>query len=210
MINMVDVFVIYDTVQYTKNDWRNRNRIMTKNGPQWLTIPVRVESLHQRIEDTQVARDNWNKKHWNSIVANYSRAPCFDQYRVTIETLYQGMETKFLSEINFRFIKKICNMLNIETQIVKSSELDLSGDKNERLLQICESLDAQTYLSGPAAKTYMDLERFKANGVEVKWMEYNDYMPYRQLSTEFEHGVSILDLLFNEGQNSANYLNSFE
>ena len=108
MINMVDEFIIYDCVQYTKNDWRNRNKIKTLNGVQWITIPVEQKELSQKICDTKVCLPNWNKKHWQTIVTNYSKAPYFKAYKSVLEQLYLETDTLYLSEINVKFIKDIC------------------------------------------------------------------------------------------------------
>ncbi len=208
MINMVDTFVIYDTVQYTKNDWRNRNQIVTRQGLQWLTIPVRVESLQQPINETQVALPNWNKKHWNTLQANYAKAPYFSEFKSLFENEYSSLLGSSLSEINYRLIVLVCDVLKIETKIIRSEELMLTGDKNERLIQICDTLGASTYLSGPAAKSYMDIDQFKRNEIQVEWMQYENYREYKQLSDEFHHAVSVLDLIFNVGEDARSFLNS--
>src|SRR4051812_22240537 len=88
LINMVDEFIIYDDVQYTKNDWRNRNKIKTPNGLLWLTIPTRQLSLSQKIIDTQIADNHWNKKHLSTIKQFYSKAPFYKLYQSFIEELY--------------------------------------------------------------------------------------------------------------------------
>jgi len=206
MINMVDVFVIYDTVQYTKNDWRNRTLIVTKTGPQCLTIPVRVESLQQRINQTRVANAKWNRKHWNTLMANYAKADSFNLYRDKFEQLYASNDSLLLSEINLALIKLICGLLEIKTKIVRSEDFNLPGDRNQRLLELCNVLGADTYLSGPAARIYLDEARFEKSGIRVEWMSYDGYRVYNQDSAEFYHGVSIVDLLFNEGDEARKYL----
>jgi hypothetical protein len=125
IIKQVDTFVVYDEVQYTKNDWRNRNKIKTPNGLQWLTIPVKQKSLDQKIFETEVAEQSWRRKHLNSIRLNYARAPFFDLHSQKIEKLYEGNEI-LLSEINLKFIKGICKILNIQTQIIDSMQVALN------------------------------------------------------------------------------------
>ena len=105
LIAKADVFVVYDEVQYTKNDWRNRNIILTQNGPNWITIPVRVNNLDQKIFETKIASTNWNRKHYNSIIFNYSKAPFFKDFKDFLEELY-NVNSEFLSEINIRYISK--------------------------------------------------------------------------------------------------------
>jgi hypothetical protein len=205
IIRKVDTFVIYDEVQYTKNDWRNRNKIKTLNGLQWLTIPVRQTSLEQKIYETEVVNQIWRKKHLNSLKTYYSKAPCFKEMFPLVEMWYEGNET-LLSEINVKFIKGVCEVMGIKTEIIDSRNLLLTGDKNERLIDACKKLNATTYLSGSAAKLYLREEDFGKNGIKVEWMEYSGYKEYPQLYPPFEHGVSILDMIFNIGNEARQYL----
>ena len=207
MIASVDTFVIYDEVQYTKNDWRNRNLIKTKNGLQWLTIAVKQERLTQAIYETEVSKTNWTKKHIGTLQANYAKAPFFKEYKDRIFDIYEKASTN-LSQINLDFIKEICGILGIETKIIDSRSLNLSGNKQERLILACEQLNADLYLSGPAAKSYIDETLFADKNIKVEWMDYSNYKVYNQLYPPFEHGVSVLDLIFNEGPNSRKYLKS--
>ncbi|PKV49786.1 WbqC-like protein [Aquimarina sp. MAR_2010_214] len=209
MINMVDVFVIYDEVQYTKNDWRNRNIVKTKKGTEWITIPVKHKSLDQRIDEIEVFLPKWNVKHWKTIQAIYGRAPFFKNYKERFEKLYLEIDTLMLSEINKKFILEICDILNIKTQIIDSKELFLVGDANERLIDACNKLEAKVYVSGPAAKSYIKNELFHENSIEIEWINYSGYKEYNQMSIPFEHGVSVLDLIFNEGEKANLFLKSF-
>jgi len=207
LINSVDIFVIYDEVQYTKNDWRNRNMFKTKHGKEWITIPVRQISLSQRINETHVAVKNWHMKHWNSILTNYSKAGSFKETKDFVEDLYFAEPfTTNLSEINARFIKKICFYLGITTKIIDSRELNLKGDRNEKLLDACNKLQGNVYLSGPSAKEYLKIELFAENKIDVEWMSYSNYPEYPQLFPPFEHGVSVLDVIMNTGSSAANYI----
>ncbi len=200
-IRQADVFVLYDDMQYTKGDWRNRNKIKTPNGLQWLTIPVKVKGLDQRINETPVADQLWRKKHWKTIVQNYRNAPHFEKFSSVFEALYNGQE-EMLSEINHRFIIAINEILGIETRVMQSSELQLRGDRNEKLVNICKDLGASTYLSGPAAKVYLDESQFKTEGIQVSWIDYSGYPEYPQLYGNFEHSVTVLDMIFNLGPES--------
>jgi hypothetical protein len=205
IIALSDIFVIYDEVQYTKNDWRNRNIIKTHNGNQWLTIPVKFENLSQKICDTKIATTNWNKKHLNSLIVNYSKAPNFLDFK---EILFELYETPglYLSDINLKFITSICSYLKIDTKIIDSRELNLIGDKNEKLIDACEKLSANTYISGPAAKEYINQDLFEQSKINLEWMDYTNYKEYSQLFEPFSHNVSIIDLLLNTGRNSRNFL----
>lgn len=201
LINRVDEFVIYDEVQYTKNDWRNRNLIKTINGSQWLTIPIKHKNLDQKIYETEVADKNWSKKHWNSIKANYAKAFFFNPLKDELENLYdQASKLHLLSEINQLFINWIKNFLEIDTKLIDSRTLNLSGDKNERLIEACKKMHATNYLSGPSAKAYLDKDLFLKNNIQVEWIEYKNYPEYQQFHGEFTHKVSVLDGIFHLGR----------
>jgi len=212
MINMVDEFILYDDVQYTRRDWRNRNKIKTPNGLQWLTIPVEVKGkYHQTIKDTVISDNEWIKKHWTVITHNYSKAKFFKDFKNLFEELYLNNENKYLSSINHRFILAINKLLGINSKISWSMDYDLDVvGNNAKLVTLCKQAGADAYLSGPAAKDYMDEELFKQEGISVEWMDYSSYPEYRQLYPPFEHGVSIIDLIFNEGENAKEFMKSFK
>lgn len=209
LINTVDDFVLLDEVQYTKQDWRNRNRIKTKNGLLWLTIPIRQESFKQRICETKISDWRWRIKHWKAIKQNYAKTKYFASYKDKIELLYTGSTQEFLSEVNFRFIKGINEILGIQTKLHYSIDFKLLEDQNKRLINICKELGANIYLSGPAAKGYLNEKLFESEGVSVCWMDYSGYPEYDQLFPPFEHSVTILDLLFNTGSEAYKYMKSF-
>ncbi|MDY0192328.1 MAG: WbqC family protein [Aliarcobacter butzleri] len=209
LINMVDEFVFYDEVQYTKNDWRNRNKIKTSQGIQWLTIPVRQETLGQKIKDTKISDKKWNIKHWRTISQNYSKSKYFKEYKDIFEELYLNCNEEYLSQINYKFISTINGILGIKTKLRYSSEFELIDGQTEKLLNICKECEANSYLSGPAAKDYFDEELAKKENIQVEWMNYSGYQEYNQLFPPFEHGVSILDLIFNEGSNATKFMKSF-
>jgi len=211
IINMVDEFIFYDTEQYTKRDWRNRNKIKTSNGLIWLTIPVQVKGkFHQTINETIVSDNTWRNKHWNSITANYSKAKYFDEYKNEFQNLYLDSKEDSLSQINYNFIKKINKILGIKTKLSWSSSFNPKGEKSDKLLDICKKTEAVEYLSGPAAKGYLDTSLFLKNSIQVSWMDYSNYPEYNQLFPPLEHGVSIIDLIFNEGPNAYKFLKSFQ
>jgi len=206
IIGSVDEFVLYDDMQYTKNDWRNRNKIKTQKGLEWITIPVRVESLSQTILETRIANPAWHKQHWKMLAQNYAKAAHFKEYKEFFAELYLGATETWLSEINRKFILAINGLLGITTTIRCSSEFTLAPGKSERLLELCKTLGATTYLSGPAAATYLDAAIFAEAGIGVEWMDYSGYPEYTQLFPPFEHGVSSVDLLFNEGVNAPKFM----
>ena len=209
LINMVDEFIFYDEVQYTKNDWRNRNKIKTPQGIQWLTIPVRQESLDQKIKDTKISDKKWNIKHWRTISQNYSKAKYFKDYKDIFEELYLTCDEEYLSEINYKFITTINEILEIKTKLRWSSEFELVDGQTEKLLGICKDCNADIYLSGPAAKDYFNEDLAKQENIKVEWMDYSGYKEYEQLNPPFEHGVTILDLIFNKGDRAKEFMKSF-
>lgn len=207
LIAGVDEFVLYDEVQYTRRDWRNRNRIKTAHGLAWLTIPVEVRGQYlQRISDVVVSDARWADTHWRTIAHQYTAAAASADHLDDLELLYREAPRQRLSEINEYFLTGICSLLGISTRVRRSSELELTGDRSERLLNICRQLGASVYVSGPAARGYLDDALFAAAGIVVEWADYSGYPEHRQLHPPFEHKVSIVDLLLNEGGQSARFL----
>lgn len=210
-LNLADEFVFYDDMQFTKRDWRNRNQIKTKDGVKWLTVPVEVKGKYfQRIKDTQISDKGWAKNHWDTITHNYSKAEYFKEYKDFFQELYLGREYDLISEVNNVFTKAICKLLGIETKIRQSDEFELLEEKTERLVDICKSLGATDYYSGPAAKAYMDESKFENENIKLHYFDYSGYPEYRQLHGEFTHAVSIIDLIFNEGPFAKNFMKTFK
>ncbi len=207
MIKSADIFVVYDDMQYTKNDWRNRNKIKTPQGVQWITIPVKIDSLHQKIRDSKIHDTNWHSKHLKTIQLNYAKAAKFrESYDFLADLYHQAGHFTFLTDINHLFLSNICSFLDIKTQFVFSTVFELVEDRTQRLIDICQQLEANVYYSGPAAKAYLNEALFQNAGIEIRYMDYSGYQEYGQLYPPFEHGVSIVDLLMNEGKNAKMYL----
>ncbi len=204
LINSVDEFILYDDVQYTRRDWRNRNKIKTPDGTQWLTIPVEVKGKYfQKINETLINDSSWSKNHWTRICSAYSKSPFFKTYGPIIEAIYSNCKSLSLSEINSIFISEICKHLEITTPITDCTSYPTETENpSERLLQICTQAGATIYVSGPAAKDYLDVTIFHKNGIEVQWVNYSGYPEYPQFYPPFDHYVSVLDLLFNVGPNA--------
>ncbi len=210
LINLVDEFILLDDVQYTRRDWRNRNKIKTQRGPEWITVPVDVKGkYHQKIKDTVVSDAGWNRHHWNMILANYRRARCFSTYGEFFEELYLGATQDHLSAINERFLRAICGVLEITTKISWSMDYHVVEGKTERLIELCRQAGASDYTSGPSARGYLNEGAFNAIGIEVSWMDYGGYPEYEQLYPPFDHAVSIVDLLLNAGTDARRYMMSF-
>jgi hypothetical protein len=208
MIAAVDEFIIYDDVQFTKNDWRNRNKIKTPKGIEWISIPV-GQNIGRNISSVTLPSNNWQTKHWKTLESNYRRASCFHEVAGIIKPLYLNKKYASLSELNRIFIEAICQYLNIQTKISSSSDYNLIGGRVARLVDICIQAGAACYISGPSAKNYLDESAFLSQGIDVSWFDYSGYNEYPQLWGGLEHGVSILDLLFNCGRDSVHYMKFF-
>lgn len=207
LIGLADEFILFDDVQYTRRDWRNRNRIKGPSGPIWLTIPVQVKGkYHQKIKETVIGDPAWNRRHWKTLAHNYTQTRHFAEFRPVLEELYLGSSERSLSRVNHRFITAICRMLSIDTTISWSMDYDLAEGKTERLVSLCRGAGATEYISGPAARVYLDESLFRQEGIAVRWMDYSGYPPYRQLYPPFEHHVSIVDLILNEGRDARRYM----
>jgi hypothetical protein len=210
LINSVDEFILYDSVQFTRRDWRNRNRIKTRDGPLWLSIPVEVKGrYHQTIEDTRVSHPGWARRHLETIRHAYARAAAFAEYEPRLRALYESATSDRLSAINEHFLVGLCRLLGISTRITRSSEYHLVEGRNERLIALCQQAGARRYLSGPSARAYLDEARFIEAGIIVEWMSYEGYPEYPQLFPPFDHHVSVLDLLLNVGDRARASMLSF-
>ena len=209
IMGSVDEFIIYDEMQYTKNDWRNRNKIKTTNGLIWLTIPVKIEKLNQKINETKIADNKWYIKHKNSLQTNYGKATKFKECKDFIFNIYeQASRLDYISEINYTFLNELNKFLKISTKISFSTDYNIGDGKTERLINICKQSNSNIYLSGPSAKNYIDEALFTKNNINLEWFDYIGYKEYEQLHPPFEHGVSILDLIFNTGEDAYKYLKS--
>ena len=163
----------------------------------------------QKIKDTRVSDPRWARKHWEALRHAYSKTGFFNDFREFFEELYLNSNEEFISQVNFRFLKAINRVLEIRTKIRWSSEFELPEGKNERLISVCKQAGATKYISGPAAKDYLDEAAFQKESIEVEWMDYSNYPEYRQLFPPFEHGVTVLDLIFNEGPDAKTFMKSF-
>jgi hypothetical protein len=207
LIARVDEFVFYDEVQYTRHDWRNRNLIKTPQGVQWLTVPVRYSHrTRQCIADIEIDGDHWSERHWKTITANYSRAPHAAEILELLAPLYVAGAHERLVTLNRSAIASIAAYLGIPAVRSDSIDYPSTGGRNQRLIDICRQSGATHYVSGPAAKDYLDESAFRRAGLEVEWFQYDGYRPYPQLWGTFEHRVSVIDLLFSCGRSSASFL----
>lgn len=207
LIRSVDEFVLFDEAQYTRQDWRNRNKIKTAQGARWLTVPVKGHGqLSQSIAETVVSDANWARTHWQVISHNYHKSPFLARYRDVFESAYLDCTEDRLSRINYRFLKILCGLLEIGTKISWSSQYTLTEGKTARLVSLCLQAGATEYLSGPSARDYIDSDQFAAAGIALRYVDYSGYPVHPQLFPPFDHAVSIIDLLFNTGPDALRYM----
>jgi len=207
LIASVDEFIIYDDMQYTRRDWRNRNAIKTHQGVRWLTIPVETKGkFSQTIRETKTAGMDWASLHWKTIESNYKKASHYEAVAGWLRPVYLDQQFLTLSEINRFLIQKICAFLKIGTPIRNSWDYHIHGERSERLANLCEEAGGTCYVSGPAARQYLDHEPFEKKRIRLEWFNYQNYPTYPQLWGAFVHEVSIIDLLLNCGENSRHYM----
>lgn len=206
LINRADIFVFYDDVKYTKRDWRNRNKIKTQHGVKWITIPViNKGKFDQLIKDVIMDENSgWREKHWDQLRHNYAKTKYYQMYCDKIKKMYDNKISN-LCDFNIAFTLLISEILGIKTKCIRSSDLNTNGSQSEKLIQICKKLEITHYLSGPSAADYIDDNKFKREKIEVTYHEYL-YTTYHQLYGDFEHNVTILDLIFNCGEESSKYI----
>lgn len=200
LIHDVDLFVFYDEVQYTKNDWRNRNRVYSQQGLSWLTLPCGY-NLKQTVLETRIKNElPWPRDHWNKINNAYGKSDFFHLYRDFFEHVYFERQWDYLFQLNRFLIKTIASdFLHISTEFADSRDYASSGSRADKLLSLLMSIGCDVYISGPAAQSYLPVERFYDAGIKVIWKDYSGYPTYKQQKEPFEGAVSVIDLLFNTG-----------
>ena len=208
LIHRVDKFVFYDDVQYTTRDWRNRNVVPSQSGAVWLTVPVLSKGKREQlIKDVVInPNQNWQKKHFRTLELTYAKAPFFSQYRYLLEDFYLSRRWENLSEFDIYTTCRICEILGIRTEFYKASDLNCSGSKDgEKVIKICKKLNCDYFINGPASKKFMNERQFDAADIQLDYIEYT-YPEYRQMTRPFCHNVSVLDLLFNTGDDAPYYI----
>lgn len=205
IIRKSDVFIFHDDLQYTKGDWRNRNKIKTPKGTEWLTIPCGTDEK-RLICEVMLNNHNWQKEHWQKIKLWYQKAPHFEAYRPFFEEFYLGHNWTSLSDFNQKLITAVSHdIFGFTTQFEDSRKYQLTEKKAARVAELLTKAGATNYLSGPAAKDYLTEEYLAGFNIELEWMSYNSYPEYPQLYPPFEHAVTILDLIFNTGNDALHY-----
>ncbi|MBW1716364.1 MAG: WbqC family protein [Deltaproteobacteria bacterium] len=204
-IDKADVFVLLDTVQFKKNEWQNRNKIKTAQGWQWLTVPVLYKYPELISEVTINNKMNWQHKQRQALVSNYKRAPYFDTVEKMLGDIFSS-SWEYISELNIEVVKRLVTMLGIDTQIYVASELgDFPENPDERLVAITKHFGAGMYLAGAGGREYMNLATYEKSGIKVTFQNFK-HPVYTQLFGDFEPFMSVIDLIFNHGDNSLTVL----
>ncbi|NIM96501.1 MAG: hypothetical protein GTO24_00030 [candidate division Zixibacteria bacterium] len=205
-LHRCDEFVLYDDVQFEKGSWRNRNRIKTPNGTQWLTVPVLLKGRDfPLIKDVVINPTmTWQKKHVKSIRQNYSNAPFFELYA---DGLFARLNQtwNYLIDLDLELIYWLAEQLNIFTPIRLASSLGIQGSGVQRLVDIIDAVNGSHFYEGSAGKNYIDVDVFEKNGISITFQDYN-HPKYPQRYGDFISHLSIIDLLFNCGPESLNIL----
>lgn len=204
-IRSVDLFVIYDDVQYSKGSWRNRNKVKAPSGLRWITVPVNV-SLGQRIDEVEIATggNSWRNEHARLLHESLGSAIHFqDAWEIWSAATERGYRK--LSELNVHLLRSICGYLEIRTPLVLSSSYPTHGDSTNRLISLLRTVGATSYLSGPSASSYLDYSMFALNNIRLEYKSY-DYEPYPQTHGDFVDAVTILDLIANCGPEAKRHL----
>jgi hypothetical protein len=203
-IQSCDVFVFLDDVQFEKNDWDNRNKIKTTEGDMWITVPV-LHKFGQKLNEIKIVNnENWKNKHRKAIEINYKKSRFFEKYWYEIDDIL-AKEWDKLIDLNLTLIDYFSSKMGITTKTIRSSELNIKSTGSERLLEICKKISSDTYLSGEMGKNYLDEEIFKRSKINIVYEKFQHPI-YTQLGKIFQPNMSIIDLLFNEGEKSKTIL----
>ena len=205
IIHDVDEFIFYDEVQFTRQDWRSRNKIMTRDGAQWLSVPTGT-NIGRTIREVRLLDSRWQKKHYETLRNTYSRAPYYKQYAQLLGDIYLAHSWAGLSELNQYGIRALSELLGITAKFSESEQYASHGQKHDKLLSLVQSAGADIYVSGHAAKEYIIERDYLSAGIQVVWKDYGGYPEYKQLYEPFDHYVSILDLLFHTGEDAPWYI----
>ena len=197
-----DMFVILDNVQF-QFDITNRNKIITKDGS-WerITVPVKKNQTHKKIMDVEINNEiSWSDNTFQKLNDSYASSNFFNQYEDYFKNLYKKKWT-LLYELNFETLKKMIEFLGIKIEILNESELDIKGESTERLINICETLNAKTYVSGIGGKNYLNEKLFKKKNIQLEYQKYQSMSYTQNHSKDFVPNLSAIDLLFNLGPES--------
>ena len=202
-----DVFVFFDTVQFEKNSFTNRNKIKTPNGSKWLTIPIKTSGLFKTntLKNCKILDAKWQKSHWLQIKENYRKSSFWQEYSPQFEVFYQKPYNK-LSDLCWEMLQTFVKIFNIKTKLIRSSSLpEFITTKDDLVLDILKHLRADEYISGALGRNYIHEDKFLISNIKLR---YQDYKPknYTQLFGEFIPYLGAIDLIFNQGPESMKYI----
>ena len=197
-----DIYVVLDRAQF-EFDITNRNKIITPEGS-WsrISVPIKKGQKFFEIRNVEINNDQpWAEKNWDLIHKSYNDSPFFDLYKTTLNSVFKK-KWNLIFDLNFYTLKKVLEWLNIKTEIIFDSELDVTGKSSEHLLNICKKLGATKYLSGPGGSDYLNEKIFEQNKIKVEYQKYDPVIYPQKYAKSFVPNLSILDLLFNMGSDS--------
>ena len=207
LISRCDVYVIYDSAAFSKGHWHNRNKIKREQGSAWLTIPVKTASRMGQPLDEVAVVEGWAERHWESIAQSYNKSAYFKEEAGELQGLFESVAHEpQLTNINETFVRWLSQRFELNLEIVRDRALSFSGDRTERLVQVCKAVGATHYLSGPSARQYLDVKQMELAAITVEWMTYGPYRTYPQPHGDFVHEVSVLDTLFCTGPEIRHYI----
>ena len=213
LIKNVDIFVFLDDVKYIKREWKNRNKIRKSKDShefKWLSISIDKVNQEKNLNECKIFDNlNWRDQHLNSIIDVYAKTPYFDNYFREIESIIKSKHLNNLAAFNIYLINYFCEILNIKTKKLKSSELNCEGTKDIKLIALCNEINAKKYIANNKSKIYINEENFRKNNIILEYQNYN-LKEYSQFSDKkklkYIPYLSIIDLIFNHGNESCNYL----
>ncbi len=206
MIDLVDIFVFFDDVQFVKDSWHRRNRLKFDDSEKWISVPV-IKNFGQKINQTKINNSiDWKNDHSNKIYSYYNKAEFYDKYESIIHSYYEK-DWEYLVDLNIWIIKDLSKILDVKMpRFVRSSEIEgITSQKTDRILDILEKLEVDETIVGPTARKYTEKEKFIDKNIELFWYDF-DHPVYPQLGNEFTPYLSVIDLLFNTGDDAINYI----
>jgi hypothetical protein len=207
-IALADLFCYFDIAQYQTKDYNNRNKIKTNSGDIWLSVPVESKNHFEKsVGDIRIVHNGWQRKHFKSIQLAYKKSRYYQQHISGLEELLVGRSFQTLSELNLAMLRLLMTQLGIATPVVMASDYGFKESKSDLVLEMCLHLKADLYIFGAQGRNYADVDKFRANGVEPHFQDYQ-HPTYEQLHGEFLPYMSAIDLLFNEGPRSLDILMS--
>jgi len=205
-IALADLFCFFDIVQYQKKDYNNRNKIKTNAGELWLSVPVESKQhFSKNVAEIKIIQNGWQNKHIKTIQLQYKKSRYFVDYFERISEAIINSSRGTLGDLNLSLLRELMDILGITTPIVLASEHDFHGEKSDLVLDMCEKLGATEYIFGAQGKNYADIESFLSKGIIPHFQDYVHPI-YNQLHGEFLPFMSVIDLIFNAGDDSLNII----